>query len=142
MLSWQPLDMQYIAAAANLRAFNYGLKGERDPAIYRKVIETMDIPRFTPKSGIKIQINENEPVSNDNDGVSDLHNSTMKLNMNRRRERRCHCRLTPSTFITSWLPPQPGRLRERRRRQPSYRLYHCRFKSSCGKLRHYPGGQT
>ncbi|CAD6587418.1 MAG: hypothetical protein TREMPRED_004753, partial [Tremellales sp. Tagirdzhanova-0007] len=61
------LDMQYIVAAANLHAFNYGLKGERDPAIYRKVIESMEIPKFTPKSGVKIQINENEPVNSEKD---------------------------------------------------------------------------
>lgn len=60
--------MQYIVAAANLRAFNYGLKGERDSAIFRKVIESMEIPEFVPKSGVKIQINDNEPVSNDNEG--------------------------------------------------------------------------
>jgi len=60
--------MQYIVAAANLHAFNYGLKGERDPAIYRKTIESMNIPKFTPKSGVKIQINENEPVANDTEG--------------------------------------------------------------------------
>ena len=62
--------MQYIVAAANLHAFNYGLKGERDPAIYRKVIESMEIPKFTPKSGVKIQINENEPVNSEKDGKS------------------------------------------------------------------------
>ena len=60
--------MQYIVATANLHAFNYGLKGERDPGIYRKVIESMDIPKFTPRSGVKIQINENEPVGNERDG--------------------------------------------------------------------------
>lgn len=60
--------MQYIVSAANLHAFNYGLKGERDSDIYRKTIESMTIPKFNPKSGVKIQITENEPVNNDNDG--------------------------------------------------------------------------
>jgi ubiquitin-activating enzyme E1 len=56
-------------AAANLHAFNYGLKGETDPAIFKKTVEAQKIPEFTPKSGVKIQINENEPVANDsNDG--------------------------------------------------------------------------
>ena len=62
--------MQYIVAAANLHAFNYGLKGERDPTIYRKVIESMDIPKFVPKSGVKIQVNENEPVPQNDEGES------------------------------------------------------------------------
>ena len=60
----QPLDMTYVTAAANLHAFNYGLKGENDPAVFRKVLTNMVVPEFTPKSGVKIQINENEPVSN------------------------------------------------------------------------------
>jgi ubiquitin-activating enzyme E1 len=66
-LTLQPLDMAYLVSGANLHAFNYGLKGERDPAVFRKVVESMDIPEFTPKSGVKIQVNENEPVAQDND---------------------------------------------------------------------------
>jgi hypothetical protein len=64
----QPLDMAYLVAGANLHAFNYGLKGERDPAVFRKVVEAMSIPEFQPKSGVKIQVNENEPVPQDNEG--------------------------------------------------------------------------
>jgi ubiquitin-activating enzyme E1 len=59
--------MAYLVSAANLHAFNYGLKGERDPAVFRKVVESMNIPEFTPKSGVKIQVNENEPVAQDDE---------------------------------------------------------------------------
>lgn len=59
--------MEYVIAAANLHAYNYGIKGSRDATLFRKTIESMTIPDFTPKSGVKIQVNENEPVSNDND---------------------------------------------------------------------------
>ncbi|WVF71622.1 hypothetical protein IAT40_006430 [Kwoniella sp. CBS 6097] len=67
-----PLDFDYLVAAANLHAFNYGLKGERDPALFRKVVESMNIPEFTPKSGVKIQVNENEPVPQGDDNEEDL----------------------------------------------------------------------
>ncbi|ODN79868.1 hypothetical protein L202_03761 [Cryptococcus amylolentus CBS 6039] len=67
-----PLDLEYLIAAANLHAFNYGLKGERDPALFRKVVEGMQIDEFKPKSGVKVQINENEPVANDNDEEEDI----------------------------------------------------------------------
>ncbi|WVR07187.1 hypothetical protein IAU60_004228 [Kwoniella sp. DSM 27419] len=67
-----PLDFDYLVAGANLHAFNYGLKGERDPALFRKVVESMDIPVFTPKSGVKIQVNENEPVPQDDEGDEDV----------------------------------------------------------------------
>ena len=56
-------------AAANLHAFNYGLKGERDPAVFRRVIESMNVPEFTPKSGVKIQVNENDPAPTNDEGV-------------------------------------------------------------------------
>jgi ubiquitin-activating enzyme E1 len=42
--------MEYLVAAANLHAYNYGIKGTRDLAVFRKVIESMEIPEFTPKS--------------------------------------------------------------------------------------------
>ena len=56
--------MQYIIAAANLHAFNYGLRGETDPVLFKKIADNVLVPEFTPKSGIKVQVNENEPVAN------------------------------------------------------------------------------
>ncbi|NXD32169.1 UBA1 enzyme, partial [Spelaeornis formosus] len=67
-----PLHFEYLMAAANLHAFNYGLKGETDPAIFKKTVEAQKIPEFTPKSGVKIQINENEPVANDSNDDEDI----------------------------------------------------------------------
>lgn len=55
----------FIVAAANLRAFNYGLKGGADFETYKKVIENTKIPEFTPASNVKIQVEENEEPSND-----------------------------------------------------------------------------
>jgi hypothetical protein len=42
------LHLQYIISASNLRAFNYGLKGETDPNLFRKVCSAMKIPEFKP----------------------------------------------------------------------------------------------
>lgn len=61
--SASPDHLDYIVAAANLHAFNYGLRGETDPTIFRKVADAVIIPEFTPKHGVKVQINENDPVS-------------------------------------------------------------------------------
>ncbi|BEJ01563.1 hypothetical protein CcaverHIS631_0602450 [Cutaneotrichosporon cavernicola] len=66
------LDFAYLVAAANLHAFNYGLKGERDPAVFRKALEGFNVPKFTPKSGVKIQVNENEPVNETPDDSDDI----------------------------------------------------------------------
>ncbi|TFK68587.1 ubiquitin-activating enzyme E1 [Pluteus cervinus] len=60
--SSDPVHLEYIIAAANLHAFNYGLRGETDPAIFRKIADTVIVPEFTPRGGVKVQVNENEPV--------------------------------------------------------------------------------
>jgi hypothetical protein len=57
--------LDYIVATANLHAFNYGLKGNNEPEFFKKVLSTIDVPKFNPKEGVKIQVNENEPVANE-----------------------------------------------------------------------------
>ncbi|KAF5363942.1 hypothetical protein D9756_000809 [Leucocoprinus leucothites] len=57
-----PIHLAYIVAGANLHAFNYGLRGDSDPALFRKVADAVIVPEFTPRSGVKIQINDNDPV--------------------------------------------------------------------------------
>ena len=54
--------MEYIIAAANLHAFNYGLRGDTNSALFRKVADSVIVPEFTPKSGVKVQISDNDPV--------------------------------------------------------------------------------
>lgn len=63
----QPTHLQYIIAAANLHAFNYGLKGETDPVLFKKIVDSVIVPEFTPKSGVKVQITDSEPVQGGND---------------------------------------------------------------------------
>jgi ubiquitin-activating enzyme E1 len=69
----KPTHLQFIIAAANLHAFNYGLRGETDPTIFSKVADSVVVPEFTPKSGVKIQVNENEPVDSSGNGTSQSH---------------------------------------------------------------------
>ncbi|KAG5518763.1 hypothetical protein PMAC_002734 [Pneumocystis sp. 'macacae'] len=53
--------MTFIISGANLHAFNYGLKGETDKGIYKRTLENVIIPEFTPKTGIKIKETDSEP---------------------------------------------------------------------------------
>jgi ubiquitin-activating enzyme E1 len=63
--SSNPTHLGFIIAAANLHAFNYGIKNPgADKEYYRKVVDNMIIPEFSPKSGVKIQADENEPDPN------------------------------------------------------------------------------
>ncbi|KAJ9117717.1 hypothetical protein QFC24_006431 [Naganishia onofrii] len=59
-----PTHFEYLMAAANLHAFNYGLKGDRDPAIFKRVLDSMKIPPFQPRVA-KIQVRDDEPVTNE-----------------------------------------------------------------------------
>ncbi|KAI9304954.1 ubiquitin-activating emzyme E1 [Cunninghamella echinulata] len=68
--------MDFIVYAANLHAFNYGLKGETDREYFCRELEKIAVPEFKPKEGVKIQVQENETVENDNsDPVDDLINN-------------------------------------------------------------------
>lgn len=57
-----PIHLDFVISAANLHAFNYGLKGESDRAYYQKVADAVPVPKFTPKSGVKVQINDSDPA--------------------------------------------------------------------------------
>jgi ubiquitin-activating enzyme E1 len=58
----QATHLGFIIAAANLHAFNYGLKGEADQSFFKRVLKSIVVPEFVPKSGVKVQINDNDPV--------------------------------------------------------------------------------
>lgn len=60
----QPVHMDFVIAAANIRAFNYGLKGSTDPAVFERVLKTVVVPDFKPKSGVQVQVKDDEPVNN------------------------------------------------------------------------------
>ncbi|KAL5487808.1 UBA1 [Sanghuangporus weigelae] len=69
-----PTHFGFLIAAANLHAYNYGLRGETDKAIFKKVASSVNPPKFVPKSGVKVQINDNDPAPDANavGDVSDL----------------------------------------------------------------------
>ncbi|MCJ1314243.1 hypothetical protein MMC25_007923 [Agyrium rufum] len=60
-----PTHLGYVIAAANLHAFNYGIKAGQVPdSHFKKIMEDMIIPEFRPSSSIKIQADDNEPDPN------------------------------------------------------------------------------
>ena len=52
--------LDFIVAAANLRAEMYGIKGSTDPAVFNEVLSNVIVPDFAPKDGVKIAANEAE----------------------------------------------------------------------------------
>eukprot|EP01080_Neovahlkampfia_damariscottae_P011921 gene11921-5326_t len=56
-----PLHLNFIIAASNLRAFNYGLSPvSPDSYNFKKVVDDIKVPEFKPKQGIKIATTQEE----------------------------------------------------------------------------------
>ncbi|KIY45891.1 ubiquitin activating enzyme [Fistulina hepatica ATCC 64428] len=74
--SMDSMHLDFIVAAANLHAYNYGLKPTSDIDNIRKIADSVIVPEFTPRSGVKVQINENEPIQQgadvDGDDIEEL----------------------------------------------------------------------
>lgn len=49
-----------MTAAANLFAQTYGLPGSRDRAALATLLQSLQVPEFTPKSGVKIHVPDQE----------------------------------------------------------------------------------
>ncbi|CDF88691.1 BN860_16182g1_1 [Zygosaccharomyces bailii CLIB 213] len=65
--------LHFIVAAANLRAFNYGLKGDVGPPHidhYKAVLSNVTVPEFSPRSDVKIQVNDDDPDPNSDRGAA------------------------------------------------------------------------
>ena len=61
-----PTHLNFVIAAANLHAFNYGIKTSENinHQHYVKVMDNMIIPEFSPNPGVKIQADDSEPDPN------------------------------------------------------------------------------
>ncbi|MCJ1477720.1 hypothetical protein MMC13_006393 [Lambiella insularis] len=60
-----PTHLGFVIAAANLHAFNYGIKSSSVPeSHYQKIMSNMIIPEFNPDPKVKIQADDNEPDPN------------------------------------------------------------------------------
>lgn len=56
----EDLHMDFITSAANLYAFNFGVKGSRDKSCILQALKGVNVPEFVPKSGVKISVTDQE----------------------------------------------------------------------------------
>merc|ERR1712238_427882 len=56
--------LDFIVAAANLRATMYGIKGRTDKKYISRVLDNVMVPDFAPKQGVKIAANDAEAKEN------------------------------------------------------------------------------
>ncbi|XP_033645283.1 ubiquitin-like modifier-activating enzyme 1 [Asterias rubens] len=75
-----PAHIDYIIAAANLRAFTYNIPQNRDPAFVIKALKGVKVREFIPRSGVKIDVTDAEAqasaqVSADEAQLKDILNA-------------------------------------------------------------------
>merc|ERR1719350_1366032 len=78
------LHFDFVEAAANLRAENYGIKGTKDRDEIKSILKQVNVPVFEPKSGVKIAVTDAEAQSmaqsetNDQDKMANLISAVPK----------------------------------------------------------------
>lgn len=66
-----PLHLDFIVAAANMKAFMCGLPENRDQAAIRDMVVGVKVPEFVPRSGVKIDVNDAEAQARSNSDSTD-----------------------------------------------------------------------
>uniref|UniRef100_A0A3Q2XBH9 E1 ubiquitin-activating enzyme n=1 Tax=Hippocampus comes TaxID=109280 RepID=A0A3Q2XBH9_HIPCM len=72
------LHIDYIMAAANLFAQTYGIESCTDRAAVIKLSQEVKVPNFTPRSGVKIHVSDQE-LQNSNSSVDDSRLEELKV---------------------------------------------------------------
>ena len=65
------LHYDFVEAAANLRAENYGIKGTKDRDEIKAILKQVNVPEFQPKSGVKIAVTDAEAQAQSENSMSD-----------------------------------------------------------------------
>ncbi|XP_061835896.1 ubiquitin-like modifier-activating enzyme 1 isoform X1 [Nerophis lumbriciformis] len=72
------LHIDYVFAAANLFAQSYGIEGNADRAAVVKILQEIQVPPFTPRSGVRIHVSDQE-LQNSNSSVDDSRLEELKV---------------------------------------------------------------
>ena len=66
-----PLHYDFVEAAANLRAENYGIQGTKDKDKIKSILKQVNVPEFQPKTGVKIAVTDAEAQAQNDASMSD-----------------------------------------------------------------------
>eukprot|EP00980_Cylindrotheca_fusiformis_P002385 scaffold558_cov111-Cylindrotheca_fusiformis.AAC.3 len=64
--------LDFLVAAANLRATMYGIKGRTDKEYFVETLKDVIVPDFTPSDGVKIAANDEEEKANNDMDTGDV----------------------------------------------------------------------
>lgn len=81
-LKLSPSDInhfEFIVAAANLRAFNFGLRGESDPEVFKKILAGYKPTEWKPDSKVKIATTDEEAAQQDQNSFDTDQDELLKL---------------------------------------------------------------
>ncbi|KAJ9057189.1 E1 ubiquitin-activating protein [Entomophthora muscae] len=67
-----PAHLAFVQSAALLRASNYGITPPADDSAIIQCLSQVHVPEFTPKSGVKIQVEENDTAVDGDSGLDSL----------------------------------------------------------------------
>ncbi|XP_040891055.1 ubiquitin-like modifier-activating enzyme 1 [Toxotes jaculatrix] len=70
--------MEYVVAAANLYGQIYGIKGTRDVASTRQILQEVHVPSFTPNSSVKIHVTDKEMQEDKEKGSDDAEKARLE----------------------------------------------------------------
>jgi len=65
------VHLDYVMSAANLRAQMYGIEGSRDGSAIVDMLQNVNVPVFTPRSGVTIAVTDAEAQASSNSGATE-----------------------------------------------------------------------
>lgn len=69
--------LDFVVAAANMRATMYGIKGRNDKDYFEKTLKDVIVPDFAPQEGVKIAANDEEEKENNSMDTGDTEADTL-----------------------------------------------------------------
>lgn len=93
-----PLHLDYVVAAANLKAAVYGIPQNRDREAVARIVANVEVPEFIPKSGVKIAVTDAQVQMANGSGTVD-HDKIGQLQRELpQKEALAGLRITPIEF--------------------------------------------